>query len=607
VYLTGYAGSTDFPTLNAYDSSYNGGAVDAFVTKLSSDGALAYSTFLGGSGGENGKAIAVDGAGNAYVTGYTLSSDFPILDAYDSGPGGFRDAFVTKLSSEGALVYSTYLGGSGDEYGNGIAADVTGNVYITGYTQSTDFPTFNAYDSSYNENFDAFVTKLFVEPLSEPVILSLGTVFATPSDTVRVPLSLTNDTPVGGLQALVIPDSPAHVALVALEDSSTGLGFVATHNTANDTTRLVVHSADTSLIPPGSRTLAYLRYAIDPSAPFGETIALTFAGVEIGDSVGVALDDSTVNGQIQLGLRGDVNRDGRISILDVIRTARLIIGKDPLPEEGTTAFAIADMNRDGTISVNDIILQVNTILGIPSKPIAAPSQPVVARLDAPATGPDGRLVVPLVLVSEGLMAGFQTTLAFDAARLAVDVPQLAEATSGLSMDSHVADGRLRLVVYPVQRGQGIAAGRHTVVYIPVTVMKGPGGSPPALSLVEMALAGPQGEGMPVVIETPSVLVTVRGAALPTAFALHDARPNPFNPSTQIAYEVPVQAHIQLVVYNLLGQEVARLVDGIKAPGQYVTTWEGRNARGEGVASGVYLYRLTSSTGYSQTRRMTMLK
>jgi hypothetical protein len=612
-YITGYTLSLDFPTLNAYDNSYAGDPInsgDAYVTKLSSAGALVYSTFLGDSGNDSGLDLAVDSDGNAYITGTTSSGDFPTLAAYDSSyNGGSVDVFVTKLSSAGALVYSTFLGGSSGDQGYSIAADEGGNVYVTGYTQSTDFPTFNAYDSSLGGSGDAFVTKLFVgsPAIDASAQLRLGTAFATPGDTVRIPFTMTSDTPVGGLQGLVIPDSPAHAELIALEDSTTGLGFTATENTSNDTTSLVVHSAASEVIPPGSHTLAYLRYAIDPAASFGETIALSLAGVEIGDSAGVALDDSTVNGQIQLGLRGDVNRDGRISILDVIRTARIIVGKDPLPEEGTTDFAIADMNRDGTISVNDIILQVNTILGIPSKPIAGPSQSVAVRLDMPIHSPDGRLMVPLVLATDGLVAGFQAALSFDPARLVVGIPELTEATLGLSMDSHVADGRLRLVVYAVQAGQGIGAGTHTVVRVPVMVLEGQGGSPPALSLVEMVIAGPQAQNVPVLIETPSVLVTARGAGLPTAFALHDARPNPFNPSTQIAYEVPQQAHVQLIVYNLLGQEVVRLVDGVKLPGRYVATWDGRNTRGEGIASGVYLYRLTSSTGYTQTRRITLLK
>ncbi|MBI4550758.1 MAG: DUF5011 domain-containing protein [Candidatus Latescibacteria bacterium] len=115
------------------------------------------------------------------------------------------------------------------------------------------------------------------------------------------------------------------------------------------------------------------------------------------------------------------------------------------------------------------------------------------------------------------------------------------------------------------------------------------------------------EGGSIVIHKNAAAKPVVAEALPTAFALKANRPNPFNPTTQIAYEVPQQAHVMLVVFNLLGQEVVRLVDEPKAPGRYGATWDGRNAHGQPVASGVYLYRLTTSTGFSQTRRMTMLK
>lgn len=94
---------------------------------------------------------------------------------------------------------------------------------------------------------------------------------------------------------------------------------------------------------------------------------------------------------------------------------------------------------------------------------------------------------------------------------------------------------------------------------------------------------------------------------PAPFALTQNNPNPFNPATQIAYEVPAQAHITLTVFNLLGQEVVTLVNETQAAGRYTVSWNGRNTQGLGVASGVYLYRITSSTGYSETRRMTLLK
>ena len=107
--------------------------------------------------------------------------------------------------------------------------------------------------------------------------------------------------------------------------------------------------------------------------------------------------------------------------------------------------------------------------------------------------------------------------------------------------------------------------------------------------------------------TPTGIEDGPRASLPSDFILHGARPNPFNPSTTISYEVARPAHVTLVVYNILGQEVSRLVDGQKAPGRYVVVWNGKNVQGRGVASGIYVYRLTSSTGFTRTKRMTLIK
>jgi len=163
-YVTGYTNSADFPTTpGAFDPSFNGG-YDAFVVKLNPDGgSLAYATFFGGSGGDIVGAIAVDGAGRAYVTGYTGSDDFPTTpDAFDSNMDGEDDAFVIKLDSTGSgLTYATFLGGSDRDVGVAIAVDGAGSIYVTGYTASTDFPTMpGAFDTDHNGNWDAFVVKL---------------------------------------------------------------------------------------------------------------------------------------------------------------------------------------------------------------------------------------------------------------------------------------------------------------------------------------------------------------------------------------------------------------------------------------------------------------
>ena len=157
-YATGYTQDPSFPTTpGAYKTTLGDGiAQNAFVTKFNTTGsALVYSTFVGasvpfggGSAVDQANAIAVDSSGNAYITGVTFSNNYPVTSgAFQIFPGGRRDAFVTKLNANGsALVYSTYLGGGGQDAGRGIAVDATGNAYVTGSFENDDFPfTPNAF------------------------------------------------------------------------------------------------------------------------------------------------------------------------------------------------------------------------------------------------------------------------------------------------------------------------------------------------------------------------------------------------------------------------------------------------------------------------------
>lgn len=160
--------SFDFPTTpGAFDTSANGQR-DAFVTKLNAGGsALLYSTYLGGTSWDVGNGIAVDSAGNAYVMGDVSSDDFPVVNPLQATRSGGSDVFVTKLNASGSvLLYSTFLGGSGDDDGNGIALDSTGNVYLAGNTFSPNFPTANPLQAGYGGTGiglfggDAFAAKL---------------------------------------------------------------------------------------------------------------------------------------------------------------------------------------------------------------------------------------------------------------------------------------------------------------------------------------------------------------------------------------------------------------------------------------------------------------
>jgi hypothetical protein len=170
-YAVGMTSASGYPTKNAYDTSFNGGSFDGFVTRLdtslSGAGSLLYSTYLGGSNTDQIGDVAVDSSGKAYLVGSSISSNFPTKNAYDATSNGNYDAVVTKMdlaiSGAGSLLYSTYIGGSSDDNGSGVAVDSSNRAYVTGTTLSTNFPTKFPYTtptkngSSSSGNYDVFL------------------------------------------------------------------------------------------------------------------------------------------------------------------------------------------------------------------------------------------------------------------------------------------------------------------------------------------------------------------------------------------------------------------------------------------------------------------
>lgn len=171
VYVAGKTWSSDFPTPGGFDRSLAGshapGALspDAFVTKVNANGArLAWSSYLGGSGNDWANAIAVGNSGNIYVAGHTQSPDFPTPDAFNHTFNGAIGGFITKVNANASLAWSSYLSGSGYTWATGITVDSSENLYVAGVTASSDFSTPGAFDTTYNGGpYDAFVTKIAQE------------------------------------------------------------------------------------------------------------------------------------------------------------------------------------------------------------------------------------------------------------------------------------------------------------------------------------------------------------------------------------------------------------------------------------------------------------
>jgi beta-propeller repeat-containing protein len=162
-YVAGSTSSADFPTLNAFQpdgtcTTYN--CSDGFLVKLDASGALVYSSYLGGTGFEQANAVGVDAGGNAWVAGATGSCDVSIVQGYQSSPGDSRceDAFIARTDPNGQLIYSSYLGGNGYDHAEALTIDGDGNLYVTGGSCSSDFPTLNPLQPS--AVCTGFITKL---------------------------------------------------------------------------------------------------------------------------------------------------------------------------------------------------------------------------------------------------------------------------------------------------------------------------------------------------------------------------------------------------------------------------------------------------------------
>ncbi len=159
-YVTGSTASSNFPLVSSNRPSI-GGSTTAFALKLNATGnALLYSGYLGGTTYDVGTAIAVASGGSAYICGDTQSANFPVQNPLQAFIGGGTDAFLTQLNSAGAIVFSTFLGGSGNEHAGGVAVDAVGDIFIAGGTSSANFPTVAALQNTLNGTQNAFVTKI---------------------------------------------------------------------------------------------------------------------------------------------------------------------------------------------------------------------------------------------------------------------------------------------------------------------------------------------------------------------------------------------------------------------------------------------------------------
>lgn len=332
-YVTGSAGESGFPvTPGAFQTTQGGGSsTDAFVTEFDTTGSsLVYSTYLGGNNEDDGEAIAVDSSGNAYVTGQTASVNFPLQSPVQPNYGGVPNAFVSEFNGTGSqLIFSTYLGGGaegfGDQQGNAIVVDKSGDIYVAGLTSTPDFPVINPLQSQLRGDQNAFVTE-FLNSAAPEAIVSPGSL-SFPSEVVNVPspaqtitvknggaaaLSVSSVTTVGDFSATSGCTAPlAPNAICTIQGFFTPSVFGARTGQVNifnnatlqpEIVQLSGTGEDFQLVSsPGSQSVsagqsATYSLTLTPEGGFNQTISLSCNGAPPASSCSVMPTSLTLDG-----------------------------------------------------------------------------------------------------------------------------------------------------------------------------------------------------------------------------------------------------------------------------------------------------------------------
>ncbi len=359
-YVCGFTFSSDFPTQNPFQTfGETGGITNFFVTKLSPPGnSLEYSTYLGGSNFDEGGAIAVNSAGNAYLAGRTESTDFPLQNPYqNTNHLGFYDLFVTELSADGSsLAFSTFLGGSGDDGAYGIALDAEDNIYITGGTKSLDFPIVDAFQSALNApGYDAFVVKLS----NDGSELIYGTFIGGPGAEWGNDIAIDahgNVYVLGGTNWRDFPTrNPLYdyqgsrdVFLTKFTGSGKGLIFSTYLGGSGE-------ENGWGLAVDGSGNAYVTGYTLSPDFPIFNAFQ-TFQGIQDGFIAKFSAAPAF--------FCGDANDDGTIDISDVVCLVNYLFHSGSAPYHADAG----DANCDGDIDIGDAIYIVNYIFKSGSEP-----------------------------------------------------------------------------------------------------------------------------------------------------------------------------------------------------------------------------------------------
>jgi len=674
IFVAGRTSSSNFPTTaSAVDTSFNGGA-DAFVSKLNPAGsALLYSTFLGGSGSDAGMELAVTNDGYAYLGGYSSSSNFPATAwAYDVSFNGngvgtpSGDAFVAKLNPAGTkLFYSTFLGGSNDDILHAIAIDDSGDAYVTGYTTSSNYPTKNAFDASYNSGSsygDIFVTKLNITDPPPPPIYVFTNNVENVDNAFWVYIKVgDNIMPVSnlfGVSFVLNFDNTIYVDVVEPVLQSVQPGFkmgpqAVFYSSVNEADGQLQVGVSQRRGQPGVSgtgiTVAKMLLAARSPIPNGTQINFTLNTIKANDADGMSMVLKPRGGKITMNYDnspvlvwpGDTDNSGAVNEADVLPLGLHWGRTGPVRPEATMRWFAqtsstwtprpathADADGDGEVEQGDVLpIGVNwgrthgLLPGLAHKEgedenaLQSVSR-IQPETNAATLSPGEEFVIRIKVTEVSELFGLSFKLFYDQPALL----QILSVEPNSWMGSDVVffsttDAAAGNVSVGITRkaGQGGVNGTGVAVRVRAKIVaQTPAGTTINFSLQNVAANNPAGVSLRLNPQTMSIAVggatgvdSEREGALPLAYRLEPNHPNPFHGVTSLRYQIPQAGLVTVKIFNSTGQEVRTVVKTFQQPGFYHFGWDGKDEQGRAMPSGVYLYRLQAGA-FVQGYKMVML-
>ncbi len=567
VFVTGWASSTDFPTLNpggdAYFQGSNAGDRDVFILKFNNSGVRSWATFYGGSRWDEGYSITIDVQGNIFVMGSTLSDNFPTFNpgggAYFQGSNaGGTDVFILKLNNSGVRLWATYYGGSGNEcyyyyryYGKGsITTDANGNIFLTGYTESNTFPTLNPGGGAYFQGSRAGGSDVFILKFDNSGVRLWATFYGGSSWDEGSSITIDaqgNVFVVGTTSSTNFPtydagggtyfqgyagDKDAFI----LKFTNSGVRLWATHygGIKDDYSLSVTTDAQGNVFVTGG------------------TYSVNFPTYNPG---GGAYFDNTC------GTDGNCNYDGNYNYSDAFILK--------FTNSGVRLWATyyGGSNNEGASSIT-IDAQGNVFV-----------TGWASSTDFPTHNP-GRDAY-----FQGSNAGDRDAFILKFNNSGVRSWATYYGGSGFDYGSSITTDA---------QGNAFVTGRTSSTDFPTL---NPGG-------------GAYFQGSNAGLEDAFILKFEGGKAtavedreIPKAFVVYQNYPNPFNPGTQISFDLPEAGNVKVEVYNVLGERVEVVYDGFMSAGfGKVVRWDA-----VGVPSGIYFYRVSLNNRYVDVKKMVLVK